>query len=270
MSDQSHVTEKLLIHFAGPVCTITVNRPEVRNALDMPTAQALHTAIQESAAAPDTRVIVLTGAGGAFGSGADIRAAMASNVTAADAHRILTDAYAPLIQGVWNCRWPIIAALDGVAAGISADLALACDLRVFSTRGAIAELFIRMGLIPDGGGTYLLPRIVGLGKALEIMFTGERIEAEEALALGLANRIFPTESFADDVARFAATLAAQSPQALMYGKQAMKAALTDPSLAAAMGREADLQRRILGSEDGFEGFMAFLQKRPPVWKWKAE
>ncbi len=268
MTEQSTQTsESLLITYQGAVCTIAVNRPEVRNAMDMATAQALHSAISTAADHPETRVIVLTGVGGAFGAGADIRAAMQANPTPADAHRVLTEAYAPLIQGIWQCRWPVIAAVDGVAAGISADLTFACDLRLLSSRGAFAELFIRMGLIPDGGGTYLLPRLVGLGKALEIMLLGERIEAAEALTLGLANKVFPAETFAEDVATFAAKLAAQSPQALMYGRQAMKAALEDKSLGEAMRREADLQRRILESEDGFEGFMAFIQKRPPVWRW---
>jgi 2-(1,2-epoxy-1,2-dihydrophenyl)acetyl-CoA isomerase len=254
------------------VWTLTVNRPEVRNALDKPTAQALHRALQSAEAAPETRVIVITGAvmagGAAFGAGADIRAAMSDGITPGEAHKILTEAYAPLIQGIWACKWPVIAAVDGVAAGISCDLALACDLRLLSTRGALAELFARIGLIPDGGGTYLLPRLLGLGRALEVMFFGERIEAEQALALGLANKVLPVETFLAEVHTYAHQLAAQSPQALMYGKRAMKAALEDKTLGEAMAREADLQRAILESEDGFEGFAAFLQKRPPVWKWQ--
>lgn len=266
----SDLVSKLLIARQGGVWTMTFNRPEVRNALDLDTAVALREAVQTAEADPETRVIVITGAGGAFGSGADIRAAMQANLTPADAHRLLIEAYAPLIQGVWRCRWPVIAAVDGVAAGISCDLALACDLRLVSARGVFAEMFVKMGLIPDGGGTYLLPRLVGLGRALEIMFTGERIEAQEALALGLANKLYPVETFAVDVAGYAAKLAAQSPQALLYGKRAMKAALEDRTIDDAMAREADFQRRILESADGFEGFLSFIQKRPPVWKWKPD
>lgn len=261
------MTDRLLTERNGGVVTLTVNRPEVRNALDMETAQALHEAVQSAAAHPDTRVIILTGAGGAFGSGADIRAAMQTTITPTEAHRILTEAYAPLIQGVYHCAWPVIAAVDGVAAGISCDLALACDMRLVSTRGAFAELFVRLGLIPDGGGTYLLPRLVGLGRALEIMLTGDRIEAEQAVAIGLANRMIPTETFMQEVAEFAARIAGQSPQALMLGKRAMKAALEDRALTDAMNREAALQKSILESPDGFEGFLSFIQKRPPQWKW---
>lgn len=262
------MTERLLTAYQGGVCTLTFNRPEVRNALDTETALALREAVDAAIERPETRVIVVTGAGGAFGAGADIRAAMAANVTPADAHRILTEAYAPAIQCLYHCPWPVIAAVDGAAAGISCDMAMACDIRLVSERGAFMEMFIRLGLIPDGGGTYLLPRLVGLGRALEIMFTGAKIEAHEALAIGLANKVFPVETFAEEVAAYAENLAAQSPQALRLGKQAMKAALEDRALAEAMAREASFQRQILESEDGFEGFLAFLQKRPPHWKWK--
>src|SRR5205807_5165781 len=98
-------------------------------------------------------------------------------------HRILTEAYAPTLKAIRACPWPVIAAVDGMAAGIGCDLALACDLRLVSERGAFAELFIRVGLIPDGGGTYLLPRLIGLGRAMELMFTGETVAAANALAM---------------------------------------------------------------------------------------
>lgn len=262
------MTDKLLISTHGGVVTLTFNRPEVRNALDLEVTLALKDALTEAAAQPDTRVIVITGGGGAFGSGADIRAAMAAGITPAEAHRILTEAYAPAIQAIYHCRWPVIAAVDGPAVGISSDFALACDLRLVSERGYFAEAFIRMGLIPDGGGTYMLPRLIGLGRAFEAMFTGEKIAAEDAVRIGLANRLLPTETFAESVAAYAAKIAGQSPQALLLGKQAMKAALEDRSLTESMSREAGFQRQILESEDGFEGFLAFVEKRSPVWKWR--
>lgn len=130
------------------------------------------------------------------------------------------------------------------------------------------ESFIRLGLIPDGGGTFLLPRLVGLGRALEMMYFGDKIEAQEALALGLANKVFPLETFEAEVAAYASRLAGQSPQALWRGKRAMKAALLEGDLRAAQSREASEQLAILSGEDGFEGFAAFLEKRQPVWKWK--
>ncbi len=262
------MSEKLLVSRRGGVVTLTFNRPEVRNALDHEMTLAFRDAMLAEAKHPDTRVIVMTGAAGAFGSGADIRAAVAAGLTPADAHRMLTEAFAPAIQAIYTCRWPVIAAVDGPAVGISCDFALAADIRLVSTRGYFAESFIRLGLIPDGGGTYMLPRLIGLGRALEAMFTGEKIEAEEAVRIGLANRVFSAETFAESVARYADQIGAQSPQALMLGKRAMRAALEDRHIADAMWREADFQRQILESEDGFEGFLSFVEKRPPVWKWR--
>src|SRR5260221_5405748 len=256
----------LLIEKQNGVCTLTLNRPEVRNAVDGETMLALGEAIAACDEHSDVRVVVITGTGGAFSSGADIAAAVRQKITPATAHSILTGAYAPTFRAIRACPWPVIAAVDGMAAGIDCDLAVACDIRLVSERGEFAELFIRVGLIPDGGGTYLLPRLVGLGKAMEMMFTGEKITAGEALVYGLANKVYKDDTFASDVREYAERLAQQAPLALIRGKRAMLAALHDPSYEAAMNREAAYQREILESEDGFEGFRAFLEKRPPQWK----
>jgi 2-(1,2-epoxy-1,2-dihydrophenyl)acetyl-CoA isomerase len=260
------VPSTLLIEQQNGVCTMTINRPEVRNAVDADTMIALGDAIRAFDEQSDMHVIVITGAGGAFSSGADIAAALQNSITPADAHRVLTEAYAPTLRSIRACPWPVIAAVDGMAAGIGCDLALACDIRLVSERGAFAELFIRVGLIPDGGGTYLLPRLVGLGKAMEMMFTGEKVTAGEALVYGLANKVYHDDTFMEDVREYAEKLAQQAPLALIRGKRAMLAAMHDPSYEAAMSREAAYQREILESEDGFEGFRAFIEKRPPQWK----
>src|SRR5579859_6651785 len=260
--------ENLLIEKQNGVCTLTLNRPQIRNAVDAQTMIALGNAVRVCDEQGDTRVIVITGTGGAFSSGADIAAALQPGITPADAVRTLAVAYAPTLKAIRACPWPVIAAVDGMAAGIGCDLALACDIRLASERAAFAELFIRVGLVPDGGGTYLLPRLVGLGKALEMMFTGETVDAQEALRLGLANKVFPAQSFYEDVKRYADKLSGQAPLALIRGKRAMLAALGDKSYEDAMAREASYQREIFESEDGFEGFRAFLEKRPPQWKGK--
>ncbi len=176
--------DSLLTNTHNGVVTLTINRPQVRNAVDAATMIALRQHMEQFSAEPDTRVFVITGAEGAFSSGADIQAAMASGVTPLEAQNILTEAYGPAIRGIRACPWPVIAAVDGFAAGIGCDLALACDIRLLSERGKLAELFIRVGLIPDGGGTYLLPRLVGVGKAFEMMVTGETVAAPEALTIG--------------------------------------------------------------------------------------
>jgi 2-(1,2-epoxy-1,2-dihydrophenyl)acetyl-CoA isomerase len=258
--------ESLSVEIHGAVCTLTIDRPTVRNAVDPATMIALGEAIRACEESNVVRVVVITGANGAFSSGADINAAMQPGFTPDTAYQALTDAYAPTLKAIRACPWPVIAAVDGMAAGIACDMALACDIRLVSERAAFAELFIRVGLIPDGGGTYLLPRIVGLGKALEMIFTGETVSAADALTLGLANKVYPVASFYDEVRAYADRLAQQSPIALKLGKRAMLAALGDTSYAEAMAREADFQRQIFASEDGIEGFLAFIQKRPPQWK----
>lgn len=254
----------LLRSFDAGVTTLTINRPHVKNAVDPATMNALREAIH-ACETDGTRCIVITGAGGAFSSGADILAAMQSGGSADDVYSILTEAYGPTLQAIRQSSWPVIAAVDGVAAGIGCDLALACDLRLVSQRGKFSEIFIKVGLIPDGGGTYTLPRLIGLGRAMELMFTGDMVEAEQALAWGMTNAVYNVETFADDVQTYAARIAAQAPLALTRGKRMMLAS-QEGSYNDALLREATAQREIFGSEDGFEGFQAFLQKRLPVWK----
>src|SRR5579859_5420421 len=224
-------TETLLIDQQGAIVALTINRPKVRNALDVATVRALGDAIKSFDEKSDVRVVIITGAGGAFSSGADIAAALQPGVSPGSVYEMLTSGYAPALQAIRACPWPVIAAVDGMAAGIGCDVALACDIRLVSDRAAFAGLFIRVGLIPDGGGTYLLPRLVGLGKALEMMFTGDTVPATEALALGLANQVYPSATFADDVRAYAEKLAQQAPLALIRGKRAMLAALGDSSFA---------------------------------------
>jgi 2-(1,2-epoxy-1,2-dihydrophenyl)acetyl-CoA isomerase len=244
------------------VTLLTLNRPEVRNALNNPIVDTLRDAVL-ACESDGTRCIVITGAGGAFSSGADLKQAVGSSPD--DVFSILTEHYAPCQTAIRGAPMPVIAAVDGYAAGFGCDLACACDLRLASERARFAELFIRVGLIPDGGGTYLLPRIVGLGRALEMMMTGMDVSAEDAYRIGLANRVFPVESFREQVVEYALNISRQSPGALRRGKAAMLASL-ESSFADAMRREAENQRAILQSPDGLEGFLAFLEKRPPVWK----
>jgi enoyl-CoA hydratase/carnithine racemase len=262
------MSEKLLHSQSGRVLTLTINKPEVRNAIDPSVMQTLLQALQSASQDPTVGVIVLTGAGGHFCSGADIKAAMstATDQSLADSvYHTLTQVYAPVQMAIRNSPKPVIAAVEGYAAGFGFDLALRCDLRLASENAQFAELFIRVGLIPDGGGTYLLPRLIGVARAMEMMFTGRTIGADEAQQIGLVNQVWPAERFQAEVQAFAAQLAANAPLALERGKKAMLVAL-ETSYEAALAQEALYQREIFNSEDGAEGFMAFLEKRPPVWK----
>lgn len=258
------MSDILLIDRYEYVTVLTLNQPEVRNAVDPEVMTRLHEALL-ACENDDTRVVVLTGAGGAFSSGANIKKAVANGFSADEMHRVLDEVYGPTLKAIRSLSMPVIAAVDGYAAGIGCDMALACDVRLVSERGRFAELFIRVGLVPDGGGTYLLPRIVGLGRALELMFTGMDVDAAEAYRIGLANRVYPVGTFMDDVLSYAATLSKQSPQALRRGKAAMLESLNS-SYEDALKREHQHQREIFSSDDGVEGFLAFAQKRPPVWK----
>ncbi len=252
------------------VTVIAFNSPEVRNAVDYDTMNTLREAV-EACATDGTRCIVITGSAGpdgtnpSFCSGLNLKTAAASGMNADATFRGLRESFQPAVTAIRSAPMPVIAAVDGYAGGFGCDIALNCDLRLITERARFGELFIRIGLMPDGGGTYLLPRLIGLGRALELMFTGRDVAADEAILIGLANRIIPHETFMDEVLAFAAILASQSPLALQKGKAAMWASL-DSTYDEALLREAEGQRDLLGSEDGLEGFTAFLQKRPPVWK----
>jgi len=253
----------LIVTRHDAVTVLTINRPQVRNAVD----DVVMPAIREALAACETdgtRCVVLTGAGGAFSSGADIKKAVAEEVSGEKTYRLLTDVYGPTLKAIRSYSYPIIAAVDGYAAGIGCDMALACDIRLVSARGRFAELFIRIGLIPDGGGTYLLPRLVGSGRAIEMILTGADVEAEEAVRIGLANQIYPVENFMDSVLAYATRISMQAPNALRRAKAAIHAAL-DSNYDDSLAREAEYQREILMSEDGAEGFLSFYEKRPPRW-----
>jgi len=258
------MSDILLIDRYDSVTVLTMNRPEVRNAVDPELMIALLEALK-ACESDGTRCVVLTGAEGTFSSGADIKKAVATGFSADELVRVLDEVYSPTLRAIRSLPMPIIAAVDGFAAGIGCDMALACDIRLISERGRFAELFIRVGLVPDGGGTYLLPRIIGLGRALELMYTGIDVDAAEAYRIGMANRVYPVGTFMQDAISYATKISQQSPQALRLGKAAMLNSLNS-SYDDALKREHAAQYEIFNSEDGVEGFLAFAQKRAPVWK----
>ncbi|NOY76399.1 MAG: 2-(1,2-epoxy-1,2-dihydrophenyl)acetyl-CoA isomerase [Calditrichaeota bacterium] len=258
------MSETIRVMRKDEICWLTLNRPEVKNAVDAQTMIRLREEI-EASEKDGSRVIVISGSEGAFSSGADIKAAFAANVSPEDAYRIMMDAYSPALLAIKNSPLPVLAAIDGIAAGIGLNLALMCDLRVASERAQFSEIFIHVGLIPDGGGTYTLPRIVGLGRAMELAMLGETLNAARALEMGLINRIYPNAQFQESVEELARQLTRQAPLALARMKRAFWSGW-EGSFEDALVREAELQREIFLSEDGFEGFRAFLEKRPPKWK----
>jgi 2-(1,2-epoxy-1,2-dihydrophenyl)acetyl-CoA isomerase len=248
----------------GGVRWITLCRPESRNGLTVETNAAIMDALAGAADdGHERRVVVLYGAGGAFSSGLDLRAAAAVGQTSASENEArMRGFFHGLIRALRACPLPVIAAVDGPAVGFGCDLALAADLRFCSARARFGEIFVKRGLMPDGGATFLLPRLVGLGRALELMLSGDLVDADEALRIGLANRVVPDEGFEAAARAYAHRLAAGAPLVLRAVKAATYAAL-ESGLDAALETELRGQMRLLHSADFAEGLAAFMGKREP-------
>lgn len=246
----------------GRVRWLTINRPERHNALDRETILTLRDMISASGKDDETRVVVLTGAGGAFSSGADLRAARESQ--APKGEDLLEVGFNAVIRALWNLPKPVIAAIGGAAAGFGCSLALAADVRLASASARFSLIFVKRGLTVDGGASYFLPRLAGL-RGMEMALTGELIPAEEAFRLGLVNRVIPDGEFRTQVADYAERLAKNAPLALAAIKESMHQAL-DSNFDSILTYEMDSQRRLSRTEDVKEGIAAFLEKRDPVYK----
>jgi len=245
---------------------IEIDRPTSRNGLTIDVNAAIIRALEEAGDDPEVRAVVITGAGGTFSSGLDLKDAMQRGPQPPEQNRENMRRYFHgLIRAVRALAVPTIAAVDGYAVGFGCDLALACDLRLVSDRARFGEVFVRRGLMPDGGGTYTLPRLVGLGRALELMYTGDIIDAEEAVRIGLANRIIPAADFEAEVWSFARKIAKGPPIPFRHIKAAVYESL-EGGLDAALEREVEGQMQCLASNDFFEGVAAFLGKRDPEFQ----
>jgi 2-(1,2-epoxy-1,2-dihydrophenyl)acetyl-CoA isomerase len=254
-------TDSLLVAQEGGVLTLTLNRPERLNSLDDALMQALNAGLAVAREDRQVRCLVLTGAGRGFCAGADLTKGDMQGEGAANAVREhLQSLYAPLITGLRALEKPVVAALNGVAAGAGMSLALACDLRVAAESASFLQAFVRIGLVPDAGSTYFLPRLVGMGKAMELAMLGERITAAEALQVGLVNRVVPDAELGAAVAELAGRLA-EGPRSLGLIKRALYLS-TESDLRTQLAHEEDLQALAAGTEDFAEGVSAFLEKRP--------
>ena len=240
----------------------TIDRPEKMNALNASVREALSSFVEAAAADPDARVVIFTGAGEkAFIAGADIgefadrtpleqREAMASP---------------NLFDRVWDCPKPTIAMINGYCLGGGCELALACDIRIGADTAQLGQPEVRLGIIPGGGATQRLPRLVGYGKALELVLSGEIIDAVAAYEIGLLDRIVPADELRDRTLELAGKIADKSPATLALAKRALRAAYEMP-LSAGLQHERDLFALAFSTEDKEEGVAAFLEKRKPEWK----
>jgi 2-(1,2-epoxy-1,2-dihydrophenyl)acetyl-CoA isomerase len=253
----------ILADVEAGIATITLNRPDRLNSFANQMRQEIATALEELSGRDDVRVIVITGAGRGFCTGADVTY-LKEIVDRRDeeALRVLVDAGRTVVTLIRNAPQPVIASVNGPAAGGGANLALACDIRIASDRASIGQTFNRIGLHPDWGGTYFLPRIVPPNVAAQLMFTGDMIDAGEAHRLGIFNRVVPHQHLPEETGRLARLLAAKPRLSLRLIKQAIYRSL-DASMDEMLDFELEAQLQCGRSRDGAEGISAFVEKREP-------
>jgi 2-(1,2-epoxy-1,2-dihydrophenyl)acetyl-CoA isomerase len=257
---------ELLIEATEGVCTLTLNRPAKLNAFTAALHAELRTALSAAAEDETVKVIVITGAGRAFSSGQDLTEDLPRDAEGRiDLGPPLARDYNPLIRQITTSPKPIIAALNGPAVGASMNIALACDIVLAARSASLQEAFARIALIPDAGGTWLLPRLIGTKRALALMMTADPISAIEAERMGLVYKVFEDESFARDVQAFAAKLARGPALALRLMREAVLMSASN-DLEAQLDLEAVLQKQAGASQDFIEGVAAFREKRPPIFQ----
>src|SRR5213082_3762646 len=246
----TEVEQHVMVHVHDGVGLIQLNRPEKMNAIGALTRQQLGEAIKQAERDDAIRVVVLTGSGRAFCSGADVTemAPGAGMRTPEDVGNVLRNEYMPMLMRLRTMPKPVIAAMNGPAVGIGASFALACDIRIATPEAYLMEAFVNIGLAPDGGVSWLLPRLVGTGVAYEMFFTGKQLSAADAHRLGVINRIVPAEKLEAEVRELAAQLAAQPKQAMAAAKRAVNHAL-ESSYEEALEFESYLQEAQAGSQE---------------------
>lgn len=251
------------------IVLLTINRPQTLNALNDGVANAIMQAARDSKRDDSIRVIVLTGNGRGFCSGADLSSG--GPVRAPSEGRGRSEVVnkwgraGDLISSMADADVPIIGAINGAAAGAGFGIALSCDVRIASDQARMGSVFIKRGIASDNAVSFWLPRLVGLAKAYELMYTGDLMNADQALALGLVNRVVPHESLMDETMAFARMIAAGAPMAYAYTRRQLIRAF-DNDLRAHLELEWTLQAEVLASADAREGFRAFAERRPPEFK----
>ncbi len=256
----------ILFDIQDGVGSIILNRPEAYNSVTRDLALGFQEHLATCAAEPSIRAVFLTGNGKAFCAGQDLKEA-----TSADKNfgfeRVLREHYNPIILGIRQLEKPVVCAVNGIAAGAGANIALACDVVVAADTASFLQAFSNIGLIPDSGGTYTLPRLIGFQKALALSLLAEKVSAEEAERMGMIYKVFPAESFAENAWKLAAKLAKMPTKGLGCIKQAFNQSLTN-SLEEQLEVEKKFQTIAGATADYQEGVQAFLEKRKPKFEGK--
>jgi len=253
----------IVVEIAAGVMRITLNRPDVLNSFNAPMARELRGALEDARADKTVRAVLITGAGRAFCAGQDLSEVPASTErAAADLGLTVRGTYNPVIKTIRKLELPVVCAVNGVAAGAGANLAIACDIVLASENASFIQSFAKVGLIPDSGGTFFLPRIVGIPQATALMMTGDKIDARRAYEIGMVYKVCSADALQTDAMALAAQLATMPTRGLGLTKRALNASLNN-DLDAQLDLEADLQGDAGRTRDFAEGVSSFLEKRKP-------
>ena len=257
--------ELILVETANGVRRITLNRPNVLNSFTAPMAASLRVAVESCATDDDVRAVLITGAGRGFCAGQDLSAVVpAAGEPAPDLGDLVKHCYNPMIRAIRRLEKPVVAAVNGIAAGAGANLALACDIVIASSAAAFVQSFSKVGLIPDSGGTFFLPRLVGVQRATALAFLGDKVSAQQALDWGLIWMVTEPSTLDDEATNLAERLARMPTRGLGLIKRGINASLGN-GLDAQLDIEEALQREAGQTHDYAEGVRAFLDKRPPTF-----
>lgn len=255
--------DAILFNVESGVAFITMNRPDKLNSFNRPMALQLQAILDECASDENIRAIYLTGAGKGFCAGQDL--AEVVDPEGPGMQRILSEHYNPIVQRLREIQKPVVAAVNGVAAGAGANIAFACDIVVSKSSASFIQAFSKIGLIPDSGGTFTLPRLIGFQRASALMMLGDKVSATEALQMGMLYKVFEDEVFETESKKLAVQLATMPTKALGYIKQALNASATN-TIQSQLALEDDLQQKAAATADFKEGVDAFLAKRAPQYK----
>ena len=253
----------IIFEVKNQVASIQLNRPEKFNSFNREMALLLQKILDDCAADKNIRAIYLTGNGKAFCAGQDLGELVGENPPGFEV--ILSEHYNPIVSRIRRMEKPVVCAVNGVAAGAGANIALACDIVVATASAAFIQAFSKIGLIPDSGGTFTLPRLIGFAKASALMMLGDKISATDAEKMGMIYKVFADESFADESFKIAATLSQLPTKGLAYTKAALNASFNN-SLQQQLQKEDELQYKAAHTYDYNEGVKAFIEKRLPVFK----
>lgn len=252
----------ILFSINNGIGKIVLNRPDVLNSFNMAMAKEMQAALDDCAATSHVRSVLITGEGRAFSAGQDLQAAIEPGV---EIQEIVKEQYNPIILKLRELEKPVVCAVNGVAAGAGANIAFACDITLAASSATFIQAFSKIGLIPDSGGTFFLPRLIGLQRSTALMMLGDKITAQQAMEYGMIYKVFPDESLVAEAEKMALTLASMPTKGLGYTKRLLNASLNN-NLNEQLRMEGEMQAAAAKTYDHKEGVNAFLEKRKPVFK----